>query len=267
MNKEQLPQHLIDIIDKQVDKFKKHIEIIEKDEIPLYTDDFPSEQSNKWIKVTDVICVYVDMKNSTQFSASSHANTTGKIYTLFTGTAVRVFKKLGAAYIDIKGDGVFALFNKNQVHTALAAAVTFKTFTTSVFIPKIQAKKADFDTGSHIGIHQGPILVSKIGLRKSKDHATDMFNEVWAGKTVNFTSKLASYSDNNDIIASPKFYNNIKCYQALYACECSDPVELWEEVDTSLEKKVPMDVVWRLQSEWCKKHGRDYLQTIVDADK
>ncbi|MTJ02668.1 adenylate/guanylate cyclase domain-containing protein [Idiomarina piscisalsi] len=267
MNKDQLPENLIQIIDKQVEKFKRHVTIDEREKVPLNTEDFPSEQSDKWIKVQDVVCVYVDMKNSTQFSASSHAGTTGKIYTLFTGTAIRIFKELGASYIDIKGDGVFALFNRDQVHTALASAVTFKTFTTSVFVPKIKSKKSDFDTGVHIGIHQGAILVSKIGLRKSKDTKTDMFNEVWAGKTVNFTSKLASYSKHNDIIVSPKFYKNIKSDKALYSCECSDPVELWEEIDTSWENNVPMDSVWQLQSEWCKKHGKEYLQDIVNADR
>ncbi len=266
MNKDQIPEKYLEIINKQVDKFKQRVEIIEQDSIPLYTEDYPSEASSKWIKVRDVICVYVDMKNSTQFSASSHAGTTGNIYTLFTGTAVRIFKESGASYIDIKGDGVFALFNKNQVHAALASAVTCKTFVKDVFIPKVLAKKKDFDTGAHLGVNQGDILVSKIGLRRSKDKKTDMFNEVWAGKTVNFASKLASYSNTNDLIVSPKFYGNITCDEALNSCECGEKISLWKEEDTSREDNVPMDQVFRLESQWCKKHGAKSLEAIIASD-
>lgn len=266
MNAQQLPQDIIDIIEKQEEKFKKTVTTRSVDEIPEKSSDFPSEASDKWLKIEDVICVYVDMKNSTQFSASSHGATTGRIYTLFTGTAVRVFKRFGASYIDIRGDGVFGLFNKNKVHSALASAVTMKTFAHQTFIPKVQAKKADFDTGIHIGVDQRTLLASKIGLNKTKDK-TDMFNEVWAGKAVNFASKIAGFSNDNEILVSEKFYNNIKCRKALMSCECGEEIKLWKEIDTSLENKVPMDTLYKLESQWCKIHGADYLQEIIESDE
>ena len=68
------------------------------------------------------------MLGSTQFSASTHENATAGAYQLFTGTAVAIFDSFEASYIDVKGDGVFALFNGDQPYRALAAAVTFKTF-------------------------------------------------------------------------------------------------------------------------------------------
>lgn len=266
MNSKQIPQEYIDVIDVQVEKFSNHIEIIKKNKIPLNKDEITSEQSNKWIQINNVVCVYVDMKNSTQFSASSHASTTGKIYTLFTGTAVRIFKKLGASYIDIRGDGVFALFNEDEVHKALASAVTFKTFATEIFIPKVLAKKKEFDTGVHIGIDQGNLLVSKIGLKKYKN-ATDMFNEVWAGKPVNFASKLAGLSNSDEILVSERYYKNIKNNAALYSCKCSEPTLLWEEVDLSFENKVPFDKAMKLESIWCKKHGAESLEDIIATDE
>jgi class 3 adenylate cyclase len=265
MNSKQLPQDIIDIIEKQEQKFKKIVTTKSVDQIPEKSSDYPSEASDKWLKIEDVICVYVDMKNSTQFSASSHGATTGKIYTLFTGTAVRIFKKFGASYIDIRGDGVFGLFDKSKVHSALASAVTMKTFSQEVFVPKVQAKKADFDTGIHIGIDQRTLLASKIGLNKTKDK-TDMFNEVWAGKAVNFASKIASYSTNNEVFVSEQYYRNIKCRKALMSCSCGDEVSLWNEVDTSWESKVPVDKLYKLESNWCKVHGAEYLQEIIEAD-
>ena len=119
----QIPEKYRNIINNQVEKFNNHVFTHDKNKIPI-TDDIPTEQSNKWLKIPDVICVFVDMKNSTKFSATHHASTTAKIYTLFTGTAVRLFHEFGSPYIDIKGDGVFALFNSDQIHAALASAAS-----------------------------------------------------------------------------------------------------------------------------------------------
>lgn len=265
MNSKQLPQDIIDIIEKQEQKFKKTVTTTAVDKIPEKSSDYPSEASDKWLKIEDVICVYVDMKNSTQFSASSHGATTGRIYTLFTGTAVRIFKKFGASYIDIRGDGVFGLFDKSKVHAALASAVTMKTFSQEGFVPRVQSKKANFDTGIHIGIDQRTLLASKIGLNKTKDK-TDMFNEVWAGKAVNFASKIAGYSKDNEVFVSERYFKNIKCRKALMSCSCGEELSLWNEVDTSLEPKVPVDKLYKLESNWCKVHGSEYLQEIIEAD-
>jgi len=263
IGKDQLPESIRDIINRQVEKFKIRVFTEEIDEIPN-VDDIPGEGSAKWLKINNVICVYVDMKNSTKLSASHHAGTTARAYTLFTGTAIRLFKEFGASYIDIKGDGVFALFNQDKVHAAFASAVTFKTFIKEEFTPKV-ANKTQVDTGVHIGIHQATLLVSKIGLRKSASRG-DMHNEVWAGKTVNMASKLASLSESNEIHVSDKYYSKLKSNKALYSCECDDPVLLWEEVDITNDDKFSFNKAMVLRSVWCKKHGAAYLTEIVNAD-
>jgi class 3 adenylate cyclase len=206
------------------------------------------------------------MINSTKFSAKHHLKTNASLYTLFTGTAIRIFEKFGASYIDIKGDGVFALFNKNEEHKALAASVTFKTFISNTFLAKIESNKIQINTGAHIGIHQGDVLVSKIGFRKSRGNLSSKNNEVWAGKTINFTSKLSSYSKNN-IVCYNDFFKNIKCNEALYSCNCKgESVSLWTENDTSKDE-IPFEEVHILNSLWCVTHGAQYLQTIIDYDK
>jgi class 3 adenylate cyclase len=263
IGKDQLPEKFRNIISGQVDKFKVPVFTDEVDEIPD-VDDIPGEGSAKWLKIKDVICVFVDMKNSTKLSASHHAGTTGKVYTLFTGTAVRLFKGFGASYIDIKGDGVFALFNSNKAHAAFASAVTFKTFIKEEFTSKV-TNKTNVDTGVHIGIHQDTLLVSKIGLRKNASRG-DMHNEVWAGKTVNMASKLASLSDSDEIHVSNKYYSKLKSDKALYSCECNDPVFLWEEVDVTDDDKFSFNTARVLKSVWCKYHGSGYLTEILDAD-
>ena len=76
-----------------------------------------------------------------------------KAYRLFTNTIVRIFDYYESPYIDIKGDGVFALFNSSTPYRALVAAVTVKTVVEGFIEPRIKAM-TDEDHGAHIGIDQ-----------------------------------------------------------------------------------------------------------------
>ena len=145
LTNQQIPALQRKIVSDQLEKFKNRTETVDLARIPN-ANDIPGEGTSKWFKIKDVICVFVDMKNSTKLSASHHAQTTAKTYTLFTGTAVRLFKSFGASYIDIKGDGVFALFNANEVNKAIVSAVTFKTFIKEEFTTKISNKTEAADT-------------------------------------------------------------------------------------------------------------------------
>jgi len=240
----QLPENIRNIIDKQVDKFKENVFTDKYSEIPM-ADHFPTEQSNKWFKIKNVICVFVDMKNSTKLSASHHASNTAKAYTLFTGTAVRIFHELGAPYIDIKGDGVFALFNSSQAHTALAAAVTFRTFAKEVFVPKV-AKKTDIEVDAHIGIDQSTLLVSKIGIKRNQERS-DKHNEVWAGEAVNMAAKLSSLSKNGEIYTSSRFFKQLSARKALISCNCDEEQNLWKEFDLSDDDRFSQSRVGRVK--------------------
>lgn len=53
---------------------------------------------------------------------------------------MRLFNAFEASYIDVRGDGVFALFNRDHPYRALAAAVTFKAFVHEEFVPRIKKK-------------------------------------------------------------------------------------------------------------------------------
>ncbi|WP_251976696.1 adenylate/guanylate cyclase domain-containing protein [Salinicola avicenniae] len=263
ISKTQLPENLREIIKRQDQKYGTEVDIVDRDRLPS-VDDIPGEDSARRIRIKDVICVFVDMKNSTKLSARQHAKSTSKTYTLFTGTATRIFRQLDASYIDIKGDGVFALFNYDQPHTALAAAVTFRTFVQEVFSAKVKSK-TDIDTGVHIGIDQSVLVVHKVGLRPHAQR-DDMHNEVWAGKAVNQAAKLASLSSDDEIHVSETFYKKLKSKEALYCCRCSPPTLLWNEVDVSLDERFKFRTAHVLNSSWCKTHGAEYMQAIVDAD-
>jgi len=262
---EQIPERFLKVIEEQVSIYNAGRSIQVINTIPD-TSDIPIQNPSHWLRIPNVICVYVDMMGSTRLSAEAQDKSTAGAYQLFTGTAVRLFSAFGSPYIDVRGDGVFALFNQDQPYTALAAAVTFKTFAKEVFVPKIR-DKTGVDVGSHIGIDQKTVLVRKIGLKRYGSR-TDRQNEVWAGKPVNMAAKLASLSDNDELLASSRFFPNLKDEHALSSCGCPSGIKtyLWSEKDLSQDKRFDFQVAYGLKSSWCRIHGQEYCEAILALD-
>ena len=266
INIDQITNSCKEIVDAQKEIYLKGASITNHNKIPD-SSQIPIRNQNHWIKIPNVICVYVDMVNSTRLSATRHDKSTASTYQLFTGTAVRLFHEFYASYIDVRGDGVFALFDSDKPHIALASAVTFKTFSEEEFVPTLKSK-VEVDIGCHVGIDQKTLLVKKIGLQRIKDR-TDRQNEVWAGKPVNMASKLASKGTHGELIVSDRFFNAIKCEEALYSCGCpnEEKVYLWESVDLSDDANFDFKEAYLLRSKWCKDHGREYCEKVIEFDQ
>lgn len=266
---EQMPARFLEVIEEQVSIYDEGTSIQVVKTVPD-SSDIPIQNQCHWLRIPNVICVYVDMKDSTRLSAEAQDRTTAGAYQLFTGTAVRLFSAFGAPYIDVRGDGVFALFNQDQPYTALAAAVTFKTSAKEVCVPKIKDKTA-IEVGSHIGIDQKTVLVRKIGLKRYGSR-TDRQNEVWAGRPVNMAAKLASLSADDELLTSSRFFSNLKDERVLLSCGCSDgrpggtKAYLWSEKDLSQDKRFDFQVAYSLKSNWCRRHGREYCEAILALD-
>jgi class 3 adenylate cyclase len=262
----QLPEKFRQIIDKQIEIYKNGRSITQENKLPE-TSHIPINNPNHWLKIPDVICVFADMIGSTKLSASKHDKSTAGAYQLFSNTIVRLFHELNASYIDIKGDGVFALFNSDQPNTALASAVTIKTFVNEEFINRIKSN-TELDIGLHIAIDQKTLLVRKIGFKRYGDR-TDRQNEVWAGRTVNMASKLASITKQNEMLVSDRFFKNLKDDLVLKSCGCpnNEVVDLWKEYDLSDNELFDFDKAYLLESNWCKEHGADFCTRIIELDK
>jgi class 3 adenylate cyclase len=260
----QIPKRFLDYISEEEAIYTEGTKITNVSRIPE-TSDIPLTNPNVWMKVKDVICVFVDMKNSTKLSAGSNPTTTAETYRLFTSTAVKLFHEVDAPYIDIKGDGVFALFDGDQPHRALAAAVTFKTFATESFIPKIKGKTG-VDVGVHVGIDCKTVLVRRLGLKRYGDR-TDRQNEVWAGKPVNMAAKLASLAKNDEVIVSDRFFSLLTNEKALRSCGCpaDKVVDLWEKLEFD-DARFDFSVAHKLGSSWCKTHGADFCENLLVTD-
>lgn len=259
------PDNIQNIINDEVEIYGKSVSVTDKNKIPG-TGEIPIEKPTHWIRVKDVICVYVDMEGSTRMSATQHPGGTAKIYRLFTNTAIRIFHDFGASYIDVKGDGVFALFNYDRPHTALASAVSFKTFVRNEFTPMVE-EKTKLTIGGHYGIDQKSVLVRKLGLKRVGDR-TDRQNEVWAGRTVNMAAKLASKSTGDTLWVSDRYHKNLKDPKATHTCGCpnGESVPLWDTEDVSGNDLFDFNTVYVLGTNWCKNHGKSFCRDLIIAD-
>jgi class 3 adenylate cyclase len=254
-----------DVIEAQLSIFDEGRTVTKKNAIPD-TSDIPLDDQTQWITIPDVICVYVDMMGSTKLSADTREKQTAGAYQLYTGTAVRLFHAFEAPYIDVRGDGAFALFDGTTPYRALAAAVTFKTFARLEFVPRIRQLTGS-DVGSHIGIDQKTLLVRRIGLRSIKGR-TDRQNEVWAGRPVNMAAKLASITANDELLASHRYFTKLKDERALMSCGCPDgeKSDLWTDKDLSDDARFDFSKGHILKSAWCKEHGREYCEGILHLE-
>lgn len=263
------------IIDEQIKIYERSTTIQNLNKIPS-TEDIPIESSDKpwhWLKIPDVICVFVDMKGSTQLSATRQDRTMAGVYQLFTNTAIKIFHDFQTPYIDIKGDGVFALFNQDQAYRALAATVTFKTFVREKFTPIIKRKTNGIEVGGHYGIDKKTVLVRKIGLKVNQNRDDPhRQNEVWAGKPVNMAAKLASMAEMDELLVSERYFNCIKNRFALKSCGCVDGqkteqyTDLWTSKNVSESGKFDFDTAYSLKSIWCNKHGKEYCNQLLGLE-
>ena len=162
--------YLLDNIKKERQKITQHCSI-PLSQIKLET--------NEWEKIENVSCVFVDLENSTQI-AMGDIQQAMQIFSTYGDSLVRIFDFYSAHYIDIQGDGGFALFDGeyssvNAYHTAITANSVFNI---------------NLKLGVRIGVDIGTIYVKKVGIRGEN-------KEVWLGSPVNIASKLCNLKFTN----------------------------------------------------------------------
>lgn len=265
----QLPARFRSVIDAEIETYKSGAAVQDVNSIPDTTQ-IPSAKTSqgqtRWLRIPDVICIYADMRNSTGLTAEKQDKSAARAYQLFTETAVRIFHAAESAYIDVQGDGVFALFDSGQVHRALGAAVTFKTFAVTEFIPRV-TRDLDVDVGCHLGMDARTTLVRKLGLRP-KEGRTDRQNEVWAGRTINMAAKLAAQAADGELIASERAWKKLSAPEALQSCGCPDGIDenLWEEI-AIVNPSIDFTRAYVLKPNWCSEHGAEFCESLFAADK
>ncbi len=222
-------------------------------------------------------CVFIDLDDSSIISQTRNRKTVAKIYDYFTQNAVDVLciAEMRADYIDIKGDGVFGIYEgENAIYKGLVAAITFKTFFEKQIKEKFKSTIGD-DLRVKISINQDMVLVKKIGKRGD-------YNEVWAGKLINNCFKIASLNkfineekgaSGSRIIVSEDIYDKLKVKEKYTILSCGhsesgkwtdEHENLWTECIFKKEDSLYNETVYFLGAKWCDICGDNYLKQILE---
>ncbi len=257
-----------DIGDHAKDELTTPVEIIDCEQLPDEDDIYVD--ARKWLKIEDVVALAGDLTNSTKLSLNKQANTSARIYEAATGGAMRAVMRseFGPEFVDIQGDGFFALFQGGQSYQrALCAAVSLKTFSERHLVPLIKQHMGETvpETGFKAGMAAGTLAVKRVGApRKTSE-------PVWAGKPVNWAYKCAQQADIHELVVTEKVWNNIKDNDYVrWSCGCdgsgtpSSISMLWTG------KTVPALMghginCWVLRQKWCEHHGDQFCSAILDG--
>ncbi|MDL1971241.1 MAG: hypothetical protein LWW94_09835 [Candidatus Desulfofervidaceae bacterium] len=243
------------------------LEVIDKEPIPSEED--MSLEVGRWYRIRNVVSLYIDMRGSTQLTNKKYIKTSAKMYEIFTGGLIKVLKQkeFKAHFIDIKGDGGFALWKERFGSVkALLAAITFKTFVEKYLKDYVKKQITDWNISSKIGIAKGNVLVKRIGARNIQSKRYNW--AVWAGKPVNISAKLSDEADGDTILVTYEVFSDIS-QQNFYnylvlscGCPTGKKVNLWSE-RRDLEEKFS-NKIWELKSKWCDRHGEEYINKVLE---
>ncbi|EAI5931360.1 hypothetical protein CK594_07630 [Campylobacter coli] len=135
-------------------------------------------ETGKVAIIDNVTCVFADMENSTKISMGEIEEAINTQIP-YIRALVEIFQLHNAKYIDIQGDGGFALFDgndskKNGIYVAAMINTLFNV---------------ELNMNIRIGIDCGTVYVQKAGKRGEN-------KEIWIGRPVCLASKLCNINLN-----------------------------------------------------------------------
>jgi class 3 adenylate cyclase len=222
--------------------------------------------ARKWITVPDVVAVMADLKNSTQLGTGKWAASTASIYQASTGGVVKIFDSFGADFIQIQGDGAFALFwGDLRYERAMCAGITIRTSSEDL-VERLEAKWSTIaETGFKVGVASGRVLVKRIGTPRNPAQQEPM----WAGKPVNYAAKAAQSTDCHEVIVTGSVWDRVGANDYLaFSCGCGGDgrpsTTIWNDMTIDkLPAGDPEREGRRLVSAWCTIHGAEFCSAVL----
>ncbi len=236
-------------------------------------DTFPSEDEifsvkRRWLRIENVVVLVGDLVNSTKLSLGRHLKSTARIYEASTGGAIRIVNddRFEPDFIDIQGDGFFALFHGDLAfQRAICAGITLKTWSERHLVPEIKARMGERcpETGFKVGMAAGTLVVKNVGKpRKSQE-------PVWAGKPVNWAYKCAQAATRHQLVVTEKVWQRVYDNDYLrFSCGGSEthgegsPVDLWSGTIVDALGEAGHDC-HLLGSGWCPMCGDDFCDAVL----
>lgn len=220
--------------------------------------------ARRWSQISDVVAVCADLKNSTRLGTGKHAGSTASIYQAATGGLVKVFNQFEADFLQIQGDGVFALFwGERRYERALCAAITVKTFSAGL-VDRLEVKWPEMpETGFKVGVASSRLLVKKVGTPRNPAEQ----EPVWAGKAVNYATKAAQGADRHELVVTAGVWKKIEANDYLrFSCPCGHGASdgLWTEATIERLPDGDPDREGRVvRATWCDIHGCEFCAAVM----
>lgn len=262
----ELDQLLNDLSAKTADEFKSMPEVVDGGDnvdvgkLPI--------QARKWTRINDIVAVVADLKSSTQLGTGSKAASTASIYEAGTGGLVKIYDTFDADFVQIQGDGAFALFwGDGRFERAACAGITVKTFSLDL-VEKIETKWPNKPkTGFKVGIASGRVLVKRVGTPRNPAQQ----EPIWAGKPVNYAAKAAQSADSHELVVTGSVWDQFEKNDYLaFTCPCGDgPSDtLWKDFEIDRLQTDAAEAQGRkLFSAWCSVCGTEFCDAILEGKK
>lgn len=239
---------------------------------PIDTGDLYS-QAATWRKYPGVVAVCADLKGSTKLVADGMWDkSTASIYDAAVEPMARIYAQFGCDFIDIQGDGGFALFTGDlAVERGVCAAISLQTFSKEHLVPLIGERWKESSkppqTGFKLGVASSALLARKVGMPRTAHSAP-----VWAGRAVNYAAKAAQQAGVHRMLITKAVADVVKRNDYLaFSCGCvngepgGEPTELWKP--TTIEHVDAGNSAGAcLESTWCQRCGDDFCASILDGE-
>jgi class 3 adenylate cyclase len=237
---------------------------VDADGIDAYK--LPDSKNKTWFRLEDIVVVFADLQNSTRLGTGKHAASTAAIYRAATGNVVRIMNAFDADFIQIQGDGVFAIFwGDKRYERALCAGATVKTFSAETLVAELESRwENDPETGFKVGIASGRTLVKNLGTPRNESEQ----EPVWAGKPVNFAAKAAQQASRHELIITGSVWDEIRENDYLtVTCHCNPSPDLWKDVDIEKLSHDEDEAAGRLlEAAWCGNCRDEFCEAILKGE-
>ena len=144
---------------------KLGVQVVQQDAVP----DAGPARRGVWVQIPEVTVVFADLKSSTALNADCGAKVAARAYTYFSRAMTVILEAFQVRYVDVRGDGIFGLFNgKGSRFLAAACAITMKAQLETVVAERFRRDgSSGWELTAGIGVDRGTLLVRQLGIHRS----------------------------------------------------------------------------------------------------
>lgn len=222
-------------------------------------------EARRWLKVKDVVVVVADLRSSTLLAHGRQDGSVGAIFEAAIGGITQIFDAFDVDYFQSQGDGGVAIFwGQYRYERAICAAITLKTFSAEILVPKLTSKFENIpETGYKIGVASGDVLVKNVG----KPRDLELQAPVWARNPVNYAAKCAQQTDVHKMLVTANVWAWIEDNDYIaFSCDCKGPASnsIWASTEIRNLRPDDDDRFGRvLSANWCANCGESFCSDVL----